>query len=252
MNKTMKILFRILLFLAAILPAIPAFASDLSIITEHVPPHNYEKNGQATGIFTDLFLQMAERADLNVERKDIQVWPWARGYQEIQKKPNVILFSVAKNEDRENMFQWIGPIMPLKSVMIARSGCHVQDHDFRSDLSRLCIGTVRNNASEQFLIKQGAQLKNLQRVHDLGLNIKKLMEGRIDAAVGIEGSLRYTARAMKYDFDEFEVVHTLFAADLYYAASKDMDPAIMARLQKAFDELKADGTVKAIINDYLH
>lgn len=247
-----RLFHTILIFSALLLAPTPILANALTVITEHVPPYNYEERGLATGIFTDIFLRMADHSGLNVERADIRVWPWARGYREIQQRPNVILFAMARSEPRDSMFQWIGPVMPLKSVMITNKGDCIRVKKLAEDTTFLKIGTVRDNASQQFLLRNGVKPDRMQCVHELTLNIKKLIGHRIDAAVGLEGSLRHAIRSLGHSYEEFDVVYTLFSKELYFAASHDMDPAIVQRLQAAFDDLKDEGVIDIIIKRYLH
>jgi len=248
----MKPITNILFGLAVLALALPAYAQDITVITEFNPPFNFGSQEHPTGIATEIFVRMARRAGLNLKRQDIRIWPWARGYEEIQKRPNVILFAMARTKSREDLFQWIGPIMPLKSTIIARADSDISITDLRTDARRYRIGTIRDSASEQYLIKNGANPDDLQRVHDIRLNIKKLMEGRIDLMLVMEATLLHTIQSMGLTSDEFEVVHTLFSADLYYATSKDMHPDTVQRLQQALDDLRTEVFVDSIIEDFLH
>jgi polar amino acid transport system substrate-binding protein len=241
---------RILLFIFMLLSQLPASAAELRVISESNPPFNYENLGQPTGIATDIFLLMADLAGMHLSRQDIDIWPWARGYQEIQKKSDVILFSMAKTETRKDLFQWIGPIMPLYGSLIALKERNIHISDPVKDAKSYRFGTIRASASEQYLIGSGIELKSLHPVHDLRLNASKLHEKRIDIMVANESAAFYTIRQMGYDPADFEVVHRMLPSLLYFAASRDMDPAIVQRLQTALDQLKADGTVERIINEY--
>ncbi|MCJ2165886.1 MULTISPECIES: transporter substrate-binding domain-containing protein [unclassified Pseudodesulfovibrio] len=241
---------RILLIIFMLLSQLPASAAGLRVISESNPPFNYENLGQPTGISTDIFLLMADRAGLNLSRQDISIWPWARGYQEIQKKSDVILFSMAKTEARKDLFQWIGPIMPLYGSLIALKKRNIRISDPIKEASLYRFGTIRASASEQYLIRNGMDIKYIYPVHDLKLNAKKLHENRIDVMVANESAAFFTMKQMGYDPADVEVVLRLFSSLLYFAASLDMDPAIVQRLQTALDQLKADGTVDRIISDY--
>lgn len=244
----MRIIFCLLLFLCLMAPA--ALAQDLVIITEENPPYNYCEGGVATGIAVDIFLLAAEKAGLDIDREAIQFWPWARGYQEAQRKPNVILFSTARFEARVPLFQWIGPFVSFKSCIYSLKGAGIRFTGTQTDAETLRIGTVRDSGSEQHLIRKGYNHTLLKRVHSQRLNIKKLMDGRIDAMPAIEGNMFYDIKRMGLSADSFEEVKVLFSTALYFTASRDMDPAIVARLQEALDDLKADGTVSRIIHTY--
>ena len=100
------------------------------------------------------------------------------------------------------------------------------------------------------MIQLGVPEGRMDSVHDRKLNIRKLVQGHIDVLVGNEPATLYTIRQMGLDPTKFEVVYRLMSVDLYYAASLDMDPAVVRRLQTALDSLKADGSVDRIIESY--
>ena len=241
----------ITLVLTACLMAHTAFAQELLIITEENPPFNFTENGQATGFSVDMLLLAAKKAGIDINREDILFWPWARGYQAAQQKDNVILFSTARTKQREKLFQWIGPIMPLQSSLYSLKGAAIHFTDLPSAANTYRIGTLRDSGSEQFLIKNGIPPEKMQRIHSQELNIKKLLDGRIDIMPALEANFLYNLKRMGQPEDSFENVKSLVTVDLFFATSKGMAPAIVKRLQQALDRLKEDGTVDAIINGYL-
>lgn len=247
----MKALVNFVFLVCLLFAPVQGHAGRLVVVTEHNPPFNFIQDGKVTGIASDLFVEMAEEAGLPVTHDDIQLWPWARGYAEIQHKSDVILFSTGRIEMREGMFQWIGPLYSLDCSIISRKGAHVRINDLTTDVCKYSIGTIRESAPEQVLIAKGVPTANMQRVHDLDINVKKLVEGRIDGVLFNEAAVMYTIKKMGLDTAEYEVNYVLFSVPLYYAASKDMDPAVVGKLQAAFDKLKDEGRLRAIIQEYL-
>ncbi|WP_338668383.1 substrate-binding periplasmic protein [Pseudodesulfovibrio methanolicus] len=239
-----------LLILFLLLGPGPAGAADVRVITENNPPLNFAGTGGPSGLATDLFLLMAGRAGLKVARKDIQVWPRARGYREIQEKSDVILYAMARTAAREKLFRWIGPIMPLHTSLFALKSRGIVIKDPVKGAWEYRYGTIRSSASEQELIRLGVPPHRLESVHDRTLNIRKLLLGHIDIMVANEPATFYSIRRMDLNPDDFEPVYRLMSSNLYYAASRDLDPALVLRLQSALDGLKADGTAARIIESY--
>ncbi|WP_319583118.1 transporter substrate-binding domain-containing protein [uncultured Pseudodesulfovibrio sp.] len=239
-----------LLILIILLIPVAAGADGVRVLTEFNPPFAFDTRSGPSGIATDLFLRMADRAGIHMERKNILVWPWARGYKEILEKPDVILYAMARTPAREKLFQWIGPIMPLRSGLFAlkSSGITITNPADSAGLYR--YGTMRASASEQKMIQLGVPEGRMDSVHDRKLNIRKLVQDHIDILVGNIPATLYTIRQMGLDPDKFEEVFLLMSVDLYYAASLDMDPKMVNALQAALDSLKADGTVERIIESY--
>jgi polar amino acid transport system substrate-binding protein len=248
-SRTMRRLCPLLILLFLFGPA-PAGAQEVRVVTEFNPPFTFDTRDGASGIATDLFLRMAARAEIDVERKDIRVWPWARGYKEILEKSDVILYAMARTPGRERLFQWIGPIMPLHSSLFALKARGITIKDPAEEAGLYRYGTMRASASEQKMIQLGVPAGRMDSVHDRKLNIRKLLQGHIDVLVGNEPATLYTIRQMGLDPAQFEVVHRLMSVELYYAASLDMDPSLVRRLQAALDSLRADGSVERIIARY--
>lgn len=247
----MKVILQTALLLCLLSPyAFAASEPKLVVYTEHNPPFNFELYDEIVGISTDIFLKMTARADMEFRRCNILLWPWARAYQELQHEPNVILFSAARTPIRENLFQWIGPIYNLECSLVARKDRGVSIENLREDVLKYKIGTVRESAPEQILIAKGIPPAHFQRVHDLDLNVRKLADGRIDALLFNEPAILYGIKRLGLNSDEYEVVHVVFAAPLYYAVSRQTDSAIVNRLQKALDELRSEGVVDAIVEEY--
>ena len=97
--------------------------NDISYYTEDYPPFNFVQDGKKTGFAVDILLKMFENLQLKKTIKDIKVVPWARGYNDVQKKTNVCLFTMTKTEARvkEHGFRWVGPVTSLNSVLIGKT-----------------------------------------------------------------------------------------------------------------------------------
>ena len=56
----------------------PLFAAELTILTENLPPLNYEKDGELVGPSVEIVREIQSRVG---SRDKIQVYPWARAYK---------------------------------------------------------------------------------------------------------------------------------------------------------------------------
>lgn len=123
---------------------------SLDFITEEFPPYNYTESGIARGITVDILLAAAETAGLPLERRDIRSMPWARGYQMARKGPGVMLFAIARTDERGPQFKWVGPIMPSRILLLAR-----RDRQLSvarpADLSTYRIGVIRDDVGHHLL-----------------------------------------------------------------------------------------------------
>ncbi len=238
-------------FIMILLLAIPATAAELMVIAEDNAPFSFTENGKTTGFLTDLFHEMSKQARIPIPEDGILILPWARGYGNLQSRDNVILFPTARIAERENLFQWIGPIMTVDHVLIALKGTDIDITDIKNHKGKHLIAVLRQDVNEQFLLQNGTDSTHLKRLNSLEQGIRMLKAGRVDAMAYNGTVLAHTIRTIGFDPDEFKSLGVLSSYDLYYAASKNMPTTTVRKLQEAIDQLKVDGRVNELIHNYL-
>lgn len=210
----------------------------LTILTEKLPPFNFERDGEVRGISADLLLLALDRTGNPTPRSAIRVFPWARAYLMVQREPGTVLFSMARTEEREPLFRWVGPIQELTIGLIARKERGIVLNSM-ADAEAYTIGTIRDGAPEQLVIAAGVNPDRLDRLTDPSLNLKKLEAGRIDLFAFNVPTTFFMMRQAGMDPAGYEVVHTLKRTALYYAFHKDTPDDLIERLNSAVAELKA-------------
>jgi polar amino acid transport system substrate-binding protein len=232
----------------------PAHA-ELKIMTEKLPPFNFEEDGAVVGISADLLLLAMETAGHPAPRSAIRILPWARAYTIVQREPDTVLFSMARTEQREPLFQWVGPIYDLTIGLIARRDRNIV-MDSMADAGQYAIGTIRDGAPEQLVISAGYPEEKLERLTDPSLNLKKLEAGRIDLFAFNVPTTFFMMRRAGMDPGDYEVVYTLKKTSLFYGFHKDTDPAMIRELNAAVLDLKKPDETgrsryKEIVKTYL-
>ncbi len=247
---------RVLLVLLLWLSPVSAMAeARWTIVTEELPPYNFLQNTLVHGISADILLLLMEKAKISMNREDIQLLPWPRAYSMVQNKPGSMLFSTARTPQREKLFKWVGPITDLTIGLIALKKNAIELQSIQ-DLGKYRIGTIRDGAPEQLVLKTGIEEKDLDRITSPESNIKKLQAGRIDLFAFSVPSTRYLMVRMGMDPDNYESVYTLKRAFLYYAFHKDTDEHLIQALNTMLQELQQPDTsgtssIDRIINKYL-
>lgn len=220
-------------------------AQTFKIMTEEYPPFNYSEGGAITGLSTDVTVELAKRVGHST---DIEMLPWARAYGLIQKKDGLILYSMTRTEQRENMFKWVGPVAPNKWVFFTKKGSGITLGSLEDAKKVAKIGTYKDDAAETFLKEQG--FTNLDSVVNDEQNVPKLMAGRID--LWIVGELQGIHKAKKKGVNEqLEKVFDVRDTQLYIAFSKNTPDEEIAKWQAALDAMKADGSYDAIVKKYM-
>ena len=238
-----------LLFLA-LAPAAAAGAGGLTLLTEENAPFNFTENGAVRGIAVDLIVATLKEAGREASPAEIRVEPWARAYDAAQSQPGTVLFSMARTQEREGLFSWVGPIYKAQIGLVARSSRNIRVAG-PADLAGYTIATVRDGAPEQLLVKAGVPEQALDRGNGIEANLRKLLAGRVDLVAFNVPAIRYNLARLGADPADFPVVYVLKELDLHYAFHRGTDPALLRSVQAALDRVKASGTYEAIVRRYL-
>jgi polar amino acid transport system substrate-binding protein len=224
----------------------------LTLITEDYPPFNFERNGNRQGIAVDLLMEMLELTGSKKSRADIRVWPWARGYETALKEKDIVLFSTTRTEPRENLFKWVGPIMPSRIVLIARKKNGIRLASVEElGRSGYRIGVVREDVGEKLLDKVDGVRDKVVLLNS-GISVAKMLQAnRVDLwAYDIQVAM-WNLKELGYDPAEYEEVFTLAQTHSYYfALSKKTDDKVVSMLQSALDQIKSRGRLNEIVARY--
>jgi polar amino acid transport system substrate-binding protein len=245
---------KLILIVCGLIISTPHFAQsidDLVLITENYAPLNFSKDGKVQGISVDVMVEILKVSGSKKTREDISLQPWARGYKQVQEMKNTALFAMSRTEAREELFKWVGPIIPSNIVLVAKKsrGIKINSVEDFSQYNR--FGVVRDDIGEQMLLKLGVPKENLHQTNS-GMNTAKMLDkDRVDMwAYGRIVAL-WNIKELGFNPDDYEEVYTLKESQQYFAFHKDTDPTVIAKLQKALDELKSNGKLKEIVSTYL-
>lgn len=213
---------------------------------EDRPLQFYGSDGKLTGLTIEIVQEIQKRTG---NTDTIQVVPWARGLDKIDHNPNTLLFSMARTPERENSYQWIGPIMANMYGLYAKADSTLQIRTIEEAKKISLIGVYRNDIRDQTLTRLG--FTNLDRASSNISSFKKLMMGRIavytDSRLGVE-SLAVTSG---FKASDVKLIFELFKSELYIAASKTTSPTLVEKWNQTLEEMKRDKTFARIQQKYL-
>lgn len=215
-----------------------AASEKLSIFSEESPPYQFfDADGKLTGINVETFREIQR---LVGNDDPIQVVPWARAYDAILTKPRVVVLSMARTEEREPLFKWIGPLRETTYGFYGKADSMLSLSSLEQAKALPRIGVYLNDARDQLLTKAG--FTNLDRAKSQELNIKKLMAGRFP--VYADSSLTYAKNVRQAGFSPAEVklIYAFKRVPIYIAMSKDMPEGVVAAWQEAWETLRKSGT----------
>ena len=221
-------------------------ASDFKIMTEELKPFGYYEQGKLTGVCVEIVRELLE--DLSLP-DTIEVYPWDRAYRETQNMPNRILFAMGRNEAREPLFKWVGPLLDNTTYFYKRKNSPVSINSIEDARIVDGIAVRKNYFTHTHLKNLGFSNLYVTREEDLGLRM--LIANRVDlVAIGELGLKPYCER---YELDCSAVENTgvaVYESKLYIAFSKDTQDRVIKRWQKSLDDLKQRSAFKRIIDKY--
>lgn len=236
---------RIFLFTTLLLSIL--FAENPVVMTEIFPPYGYYEEGKLTGLGVEIVRLIMEE----LESEDtIQVYPWARAYNDIQTKENRILFLMARTSERESLFQWAGPIF-RDSIFFYKRSDDTRSWETIEDLRSVKRILVNRGFPQQKKLED-LNFTNLYLTVNPEQDLKMMEAGRADLM--IIGSAALGELLREENLSDSLLANTgvsLFATDLYVAFSKDMDPALVEQWNSALRKLKSQGKLTEILKRYI-
>ena len=172
-----------------------------------------------------------------------------------KKAPNILIAAMHRNEERKNLFNWVGPICPREIWLYKLTSR--EDIVLRSleDAKSYQIGVGRKSSSAEYLIKNGfIENINLQLTTLEIQNIKKLFVGRIDLVPFNKAEMAWHLKKLTPPAT-MQMVTPVFlmsgGSQYFIALSKQVPDSIIFKLQKALDQMKQDGRYKKIWQKYM-
>lgn len=226
-----------------------ASPEPLTVLLEPVPPYSYQDpEGRPVGYAVELMQEMLRRARL---KGQIEFNSWANIYQRALAQPRVLVVSMARLEEREPHFMWIGPTAARRAYLYRlKSRPDVQAHSLEA-AKAYKIAVIRDDAAERDLLARGFELgKQLDRSPDHAAMLRKLFAQRTELAA-LNSTVAPAAFAQfGYDFAQVEPQARISDTKLYMALSRGSGAALHRQLQQAWEAMKKDGTVAATAARY--
>lgn len=238
------ILFLVLIFLCFHL-SFSTIAKNFKIYTEDFPPYNYSNKGEISGISTEIVREILRRLN---HPDTIKIAPWSQAYRLILENDYIILYSTTRTPLREDLFKWVGPLVPNNTAFFARtvSGVSINTLDDARKVGR--IGVYMDDFGETLL--NGKGFKNLRSVPDNKLNVSDLANGKIDLWIINELTGNYMAKEAKLT-DKIEKVFDVQKDFMFIAFSKNTPDSIINLWQQTLDNIKDDGTYAQIFSTWM-
>ena len=222
----------------------PVSAQTVRVVTE-ASAYVVQQGNKVAGPATEVLEKTL--ADAGVKDYRINLYPWARAYDMALAEPNVLIYLIARTPEREAQFHWVGEFMQVRY--------HLYRLKTRADISppmleaarNYVIGVMRDDTRHQYLKKQGfARLVVSSHVTE---NFAQLLNRQVDMVPLSENGALNQCKEANFDCAGLEKVLPLeeLNTGLYMAFSKSTPGELVARTQAAFEQLRANGTVRRLM-----
>ena len=228
----------------AVAPA-PAAAPVAAIVVgldDNFPPMGFrdEKN-ELVGFDIDLAKEAGKRLGAAVTFKPID---WNAKEAELNgKRVDVLWNGLTITEERKANILFTTPYLENRQIVVVLDKSPIKT---KAELAGKVVGVQDGSSAIEAVTKDEATAKSLKELKKFGDNVTALMDlsaGRLDALVVDEVVGRYyTAKKP----GEYRVLDENFGTEDYGVGTRKDDTELMAKLQKAMDDMKADGSAATI------
>ncbi|GAA4249050.1 transporter substrate-binding domain-containing protein [Azospirillum formosense] len=230
-----------LLVVALVLASAPARAENWTVASEdYFPPYNFTERGKRTGMDTEIVDAML---------KDIGVYPvhrpmaWPEVVRAHDENEVDVAFQFFTSPRRLERGHLIGPYRVGATVLMVRSNSEIT-YARIDDLQGLRIGVV--DGFEYTPEFDKSPLFERVRSSSNVVSFRRLLLGRVDAIAGDLQVLRYLADS-EGRTGSVKILPTPLAMVPRYISVPKMRADKAERLQAAYEKLKRDGTIDAIV-----
>ncbi|PTY37416.1 hypothetical protein BGP77_12980 [Saccharospirillum sp. MSK14-1] len=219
--------------------------TDIYLYTENYGRYNYSLNGRdfehwrddIGGSSTELVKAIMAESGLSYR---LRLRTWRVGYERTLERPNYGLYSTARTESRETLFNWVGPIAQYSWVLFKYAGNDLAINSL-DDLRTLRVGGYEDDAATLFLQEAGIRVSTLPND---SLNPQRLAQDQIDVWIASDASAYQLAQNAGYpDIEPAFVIRTV---DMYLAMNPETDTDKLQRLHDAYDTVMAERGANAI------
>ncbi|UZP66001.1 transporter substrate-binding domain-containing protein [Desulfovibrio mangrovi] len=209
----------------------------LHVMVDDNPPYNYAEGGELRGISTDLLSLIFKKMGFRLRKEDIEFIPWARGYEEAQRKAGTLLCTTARIPERENLFKWVGPIGVSRIALLARKGSGITISSL-NDVARYGVEVVKNDTGEIIVLRSNIPKNLVGQSLTVWSSLYKLLHGDVKLVAFDETIAKSVVARMGHDIDVLEVVYILGEENLYYALNQRFQDNFITEMQQTLDALK--------------
>ena len=247
----------LILFLVAALSFLPpagvqaeSRTKELRLLAAELPPYSFqippasvaETPGVDQGLVYEIVSEMAKRIG---HTGLIEFLPWGEAQRIARTQPNIGILALTRTPERENQYRWLSRIVTDDLILVGGQGVDVSSLDKVKDRP---VGVLGRSGAEALLRERG--FTRIKPQPEEWMNARLMRQRRIDAWLAPRLMVIYAMREVGGNLEALNFGEIVRSSEIYLAASKDLPDAEVRKWEKAFADVKADGTYQRIIDDY--
>lgn len=167
--------------------------NELKVVTEDWPPF-IVKGKEISGIVTKNIREILANTDI---KYSINIYPWARSFHLAKTNPNILIYSILRTKQREPHFNWICPIYKSTPIYAHKLASNKVNINSLESVRTSVVGVMRGDHSYSYLLQKGFQEGvNLDLSSNEEINLRKLINGRVDVVMQSKESLVYRLESL--------------------------------------------------------
>lgn len=216
-----------------------ADTSDLWVIADLVPLFSeLGERGELVVIAADFVRDVLEQVDTPPA---ILSAPWKRIAKEAMSKSNVMVFSVVRTQERDEVFHWIAPVSRNLHGLFGIDKAYIST--FNAVPKSYRIGTLLEDYRYNVALKNGFEVHGFDSWQDLA---EALFNNEIDVIFGSQGAVDFGCNPSKYECKRVKLVSEYEVTTAYVALSrKDTSVLVLEKLKLAAAKVRKSQAFKA-------
>lgn len=245
MNKFIE-MNTILKLTAAIIMSASFFvqAQEINVVTEYLEPYQIKNNDGSLGGFSTEVVNTL--FSITKDQANIQVMPWARAYEVAIHEPNILIYSIARTNIREDKFRWIGALKEERLYFWGLKKHFTKTNYQVGELKNYKIAVSRRSNTAQYII--GQNFTNIYQLANERQNMDMLFKDRVDLILATQITIETRAKKLGYDFNEMQKLNEVATLNnkLSVAFSLNTSPELIKKYQMAFQQLVSSGQLEKL------
>ena len=215
-------------------------------LDDNFPPMGFrDDKNELVGFDIDLAKEAGKRLGVEVSFKPID---WSAKESELNgKRIDVLWNGLTITEERKANILFTKPYLENRQIIVVTEKSPIKT---KAQLAGKVVGVQDGSSAVEAIQKDAATAKSIKEIKKFGDNVTALMDlsaGRLDALVVDEIVGRYYTGKKP---GEYRVLEENFGTEDYGVGTRKDDTELAAKLDKALDDMKADGTAAKISTNW--